>query len=69
MTVTLAIPTVTYAVKAKKILQRVGIPSKLIKTVSENGGCVYAVEIDADKLYSAVYELKGADIPYSSVDL
>lgn len=68
MTVTLFIPTATYAIKAKKAIDRVGVESKLIKTVSEsNSGCGYALEIEEKDLYSTVYELKALGIPYKTV--
>ncbi len=70
MTVTLSIPTATYAIKAKKAIRHVGVESKLIKTVSEStSGCGYALEIDEKDLYSAVYELKAQGIPYKTVAL
>lgn len=70
MTVTLSIPTATYAVKARKALLRVGVESKLIKTVSgSNNGCGYGLEINEKDLYTAVYELKSLNIPYKTVGL
>lgn len=70
MTVTLVIPTVTYALKAKKALQRVGIVSKLTKTVSDGeNGCQYALDLDDADFYSAIYELKSLNIPYKPVAL
>ena len=70
MTVTLYIPTATYAQKAKKAIRCVGVESKLIKTVSDgSGGCGFALEIDESDIYTAVYELKALGIPYKTVTL
>lgn len=70
MTVTLYIPTATYAQKAKKALRRVGVESKLVKVVSDShDGCGFALEIDEGEVYSAVYELKALGIPYKTVTL
>ena len=69
MTVTLAIPTVTYAIKARRALTRIGITSKLIKTVLDDGGCQYTIEISESDFYSALYELKSIGIPYKLVGL
>ena len=65
MTTAVYIPTVTYAVKANKLMNRANIKSKLIKTVTgEDTGCQYALEISSDDIYDAVFLLKEYGIPY-----
>ena len=64
MAITVYIPTVTYAVKANKLLSRKNIKSKLIKTVSGEDGCRYGLQIEEGELFDAIYELKGSAIPY-----
>lgn len=61
------IGTVTYAIKAKKILSRNGISSKLVKLgdIHSGGGCTYGLEFDNNNFYSAVIELRKAEIQYS----
>ena len=61
------IGTVTHAIKAKKLLMRVGLSSKLIKVggAYSNEGCAYGLELEGEDFYSAVIELRKADINYS----
>ena len=64
--ITVIFPTVTYAMKAKKQLARVGIHSKLIKIGdSASGGCTYALRAEVSSHYDLAYELKNSGIPYS----
>ena len=61
------IGTVTYAIKAKKILSRAGISSKLVKIGDSDskGGCTYGLEFGDNDFYSAIIELRKAEIVYS----
>ncbi len=65
--VILTVGSMTYAIKAKRILARAGIRiaiKKLDKTETKQG-CAYGIEIPKDYLYTAVDRLKEARIPYS----
>ncbi len=64
---TITVGSVTYALKVKKILQRMGIKSKLIKVDSTKSkmGCEYGVEIPLNLFFDAVAELKRKGISYS----
>ena len=67
--ITVTFPTVTYATKAKKVLARVGIHSKLIKIGGgASGGCVYALRIESTSHYDLAYEFKNSGIPYSILE-
>ena len=58
--------SVTYAMKARKILQRSKIPCEIVKlNVGDGkGGCTYGIKFNSDKLYGAVMELKNNEIDY-----
>lgn len=58
--------SITYANKAKKILSRVGIQSKLIKLSSSNehGGCVHGLTIPREHYYTAIKALREFEIAY-----
>ena len=60
----LTVGSMTYAIKARKTLNRKDIPSKLVK-INESKGCAYGIEIDDTKLLSAVSALKENGIQYS----
>ena len=59
--------TITYALKAKKLLSRAGIRSKLVKVESgaTQNGCTHGIEISAKDFYHAVLVLKENGINYS----
>ena len=63
----LTVGTITIAIKARKLLSRSGINSKLIKINPKNAGlgCVYGLQISASDFYNAVVELKNNGIEYS----
>ena len=67
MNTTITVDSVTYAVKAKKILERRGIRCKLIKVnaSSANKGCSYGISIASSHFYDAVLVLKNNGIVYS----
>ena len=68
-TMTVTFPTVTYAMKAKNLLARVGIHSKLIKIGgNSSGGCVYALRVEVSDYYDLVFELKNSGIPYGILE-
>ncbi len=58
--------SVTYAIKCKKLLNKHGIKSKLIKVdpgLNENG-CTYGVEFPKESFYTAVMILRQENISY-----
>jgi len=63
---TIMLSSATYAAKAKKILGKVGIDAKIIK--SDNiDGCTYGINITRDHFYTAIDELKNAGINYKVI--
>jgi len=64
---TITVGSVTYAIKVKKILQGIGIKSKLIKVDSSKtaNGCEYGVEFPSALFLDVVSELKKHKINYS----
>ena len=65
----LTIPTVTLALKAKRILGRHGIKANVIKAdaTTNKNGCAYAIEIPSTDFFSAITLIKEAEIPYGTV--
>ena len=63
----LAVGSVTYAIKLRKMLKRSGIESEITKLqISDNSsGCTYGVEISGGDLLSAVVIMKENSIEYS----
>ena len=62
----LTIPTLTLAIKARKLLSKNGINAQVIKidTSSSTSGCVYAIKFDNSLFFTVINTLKDADIPY-----
>ena len=62
----LTVGTVTYAIRARKLLSSLGIRARLVKGTRPGGagGCTYGVEISASDLTLATDALKRADISY-----
>ena len=63
---TITVGSVTYAIKARKLLQRMRIHSKLVKTDASksSGGCIYGIELKTEDFYNAVMGLRNAGISY-----
>ena len=63
---TITVGSVTYAIKARKLLERMRIHSKLVKIdVSKtSGGCTYGITFDTEDFYSAAMGLRNAGISY-----
>lgn len=58
--------SVTYAMKAKKILTKAGITSSLIKVGDELlRGCTHGIEISNASFLDAIAALRNAGIDYS----
>ena len=66
--VTVSVGAVTYAIKLKKLLSRVGVGSTLKKSVDKERGCVYGVEIKREDLYTAVKVLRENRFIYTVED-
>lgn len=65
-TAILLVDSVTYAIKARRALARMGISSKIKKVSSkESEGCRYGVFIERPRLYEAMARLSNEGIPYS----
>lgn len=65
--ITITLSSVTYTIKAQKLLAKNGISSKLIKvdaTFSKNG-CTHGIEISRINFFDAINLLKAREIPYS----
>lgn len=62
----LNIGSVTYAMKARKILTRSKIACEVVKiNVSDTkGGCSYGIKFRSDKMYDVAMELKNNEIEY-----
>ena len=62
----ITVGTITMAVKVKKLLSAVKIPSKLVKIEAPltDDGCTHGVEIAYGHYYGAIKELKSRDISY-----
>jgi len=63
-TTVLAVESVTYAIKGRKLLQHAGIRSKLIKPNSA-AGCGYGIEIYRKDYLAAIAILKSNLITYT----
>ena len=66
-TTIITVGSVTYAIKVKKLLERSGIKSKLIKVESSasSKGCTYGIKISTSLFYDAVSMLRNQGIDYS----
>ena len=66
-TVTITVGSVTNAVKAKKILHRIKIQSRLVKldSMKTQNGCTHGLEIHSSVFYTAVKELIKEGVTYS----
>ena len=61
----LLVDSVTYAIKARKVLSAIGIRSSLKKiTVHEMRGCKYAVYTERRHYFSAMAALRQSNIPF-----
>lgn len=62
----LTVRSPTYAIKLKRLLHRAGLWARTIKLDGNDGvtGCLHAVEISGEDLYSAVVILKENQIEY-----
>ena len=63
--ITVAFETATYAIKAKRIMQKLGKNVKLVKLTGSKRGCTHGAEIDGSDLYMLIKELKARNIAYT----
>lgn len=65
-TTIIAVGSVTYAIKAKKFLERMGAKASLVKVdASKNGGsCTHGIRIHTSYFYDAIAILKKMGIDY-----
>ncbi len=66
-TTTITVGSVTYAIKVRKLFERAGIRSNLIKAdiSKKSNGCVYGIKISSEFFYDAIAILKKHGIQYS----
>ena len=66
-TTTIVFSSITYAIKAKKVLKRININVKLIKTDGNKTdfGCTYGLKIPTKSFYDVILELKKENIDYT----
>ncbi len=66
-TTTLTVGSVTYAIKVRKLLERSGVKSKLVKVDSSKSksGCIYGIQVQTAFFYDTVNILKNNGINYS----
>ena len=66
-TTIITVGSVTYAIKVRRLLERSGIKSNLIKadSIQSTNGCTYGIKIHASQFYDAVAILKKHGIIYS----
>ena len=61
----ITIPTLTMALKAKKILSKNGIQARIIKLDSSKSGCTYGLEFSEGCFYDVIALLRQNEIEYS----
>lgn len=66
-TTTITVGSVTYAIKVRKLLERSGIKSKLVKVDSSKSknGCTYGIQVHTTLFYDVINILKNSGINYS----
>ena len=65
-TITLGVGSITYAIKARRLVERSGIKAKLIKTTSSinDRGCQYGIVIDESEFYDVISVLRDNGVQY-----
>ena len=68
-TITVAVGSVTYAIKVRKILARMGIKANLTKSSYDETriGCNHGIEIPEEHLYTLISVLKEHGINYNVI--
>ena len=62
----ITIPTVTMALKAKKLLSKQGIKAKVVNINGDinSNGCSYGIEFSSTYYFSVIAILKDSEIPH-----
>jgi len=62
----ITVGSATYAIKARKLLLRLNVKSKLVKVdaYKSRNGCTHGIEFAAEDFYTVVMGLKNAGISY-----
>ena len=63
--ITLAIGSVTYAIKARNLLTKSGVNAKIVKVDRPDFGCTHGVSLNHDDLLNAASILRSASIDYT----
>lgn len=65
-TTTIVFSSITYAIKAKKVLKRINLNVKLVKTDGNKTdfGCTYGIKIPTKSFFDVILELKKENIDY-----
>ncbi len=66
-TTTITVGSATYAIKARRLLLRMNVRSKLVKVDASRSrnGCTHGLEFASQDFYTVVMGLKNAGISYS----
>ena len=69
-TVIISLESLTYAVKAKRTLSKLGITARSVKFDGYGAelGCKHGIEFDSRDLYTVVSALKNAGLEYTVFD-
>lgn len=63
--IVLTVGSATYAIKARKLLLRVGIDAKNVKLAADNSlGCTHGIEISESDMFAAAAALIEAGVSY-----
>ena len=63
--ITVTVGTVTFAMKARKLLARKGIASQVVRVNSSDMGCIHGLEFKETDMFGVASTLKENGIPYS----
>ena len=65
MNTTLLLGSETYAYKGKKLLSRLGIPSKIVKSIDTTSGCSFGLTVRKEDLYRIIIAFRDNGIEYT----
>lgn len=62
----ITVGSVTTAIRARRLLQKINVQSRLVKVDPEKSemGCTHGIEFSEEHFYTVVMELACNDIPY-----
>ena len=69
-TVIISLESSTYAIKAKRLLSKLGISVRAVKidALGAERGCTHGIEFDNSLFYSVISALKESGLKYSVLD-